>query len=37
MTEKLKTYFPWLVKAYLVYSDILDASQMAGILWLILK
>jgi len=37
MTEKLKTYFPWLVKAYLIYSVILDASIVAGILYLIFK
>jgi hypothetical protein len=37
MKEKFKTYLPWLVKAYLVYSVILDACVVGGIVWLIFK
>lgn len=37
MREKLKICFPWIVKAYLVYSVILDACVIGGIIWLIVK
>ena len=37
MKEKLKICVPWLVKAYLVYSVILDACVVGGIAWLIIK
>ena len=37
MKEKLKICLPWLVKAYLVYSVILDACVVGGIAWLIIK
>ncbi len=37
MKEKFKTCLPWLVKAYLIYSVILDACVVGGIVWLIFK
>ena len=37
MKAKFKTYMPWLVKAYLIYSVILDACVVGGIVWLIFK
>jgi len=37
MKEKIKIYWPWIVKAYLVYSVILDACVIGGIAWLIIN
>lgn len=37
MKEKFKLYMPWLLRAYLVYSVILDACVLSGIVYLIIK
>jgi hypothetical protein len=37
MKEKFKCYMPWLIRAYLVYSVILDACVIGGIIYLIIK
>jgi len=37
MKEKFKFYMPWLIRAYLIYSVILDACVIGGIIYLIIK